>query len=216
MKEIIFIFLVSHAFSVYYLEKGESLKILNRTTEGIVYLNADNFGKNDTIHIQLYCFNSVFYDQIYYEFSDNIPSDEFEPSIKKEPDNYDYSTINEDGEFWTKNVYDIKKDVSAKYLIIKYVCRYYSDSKGFIEIANTLINWILFEYILFICIFGGFFLTICIVFCFKYFTHDNKNVVDPEDDPIITTELQKTNNTPNTPQENDIYYEPPEVNTPKE
>ena len=81
MKEIIFIFLISHAFSVYYIKKHGSVKV--STEDGIVYLNADKFGKNDKIHMQFNAYRSHVDDKIYYEFSDNIPTDTFQPSIGK-------------------------------------------------------------------------------------------------------------------------------------
>ena len=122
--KIIFLFLISHVLSVYYIKKKHgSVKV--RTREGIVYLNVDNFNKNNKIHILFYTYNSVVDKEIHYEFSDNIPNDDFKPSISKKPDAKDSTYEEEDYYDGTigeehKYYYDIKKNVSAKYLIIKY------------------------------------------------------------------------------------------------
>ena len=122
MKEIIFIFLISHVFSVYYIKKHGSVKV--STEDGIVYLNADKFGKNDKIHMQFNAYRSHVDDKIYYEFSDDIPTDTFQPSIGKNPDTSWSSSSGgdedstDDRKTTYKTNYDIKKNVSKKYLFL--------------------------------------------------------------------------------------------------
>ena len=135
MKEIIFIFLISHVFSVYYIKKHGSVKVSTR--DGIVYLNADKFGKDDKIHMQFNAYRSSVDDKIYYEFSDDIPTDTFQPSNSKKPD-ISQSTggddDNEDESTTYKTNYDIKKNVSKKYLVIKYTGYYHNyDNKVFFK-----------------------------------------------------------------------------------
>ena len=141
MKEIfIFIFLISKVLSIYYLEKHGSVKVTTR--EGIVYLNADKFGKNDKIHIQFNAYKSHVDSKIYYEFSDNIPIDTFQPSLPKKPDNSWSSGGSDEDENDKKKTfktsYDIKKDVSAKYLIIKYTEYYHKIIIRYILIVKIL------------------------------------------------------------------------------
>jgi Ca2+/Na+ antiporter len=148
--KIIFLFLISHVLSVYYIKKKHgSVKV--QTEEGIVYLNADNFNKNNKIHILFDACESFVDKEIHYEFSDIIPNDDFIPSISKKPD-AKYSS----GIGYYKYYYDIKKNVSAKYLIIKYTGydRVYWDYTSYLKIENILINWRLFRCGFFYCIIG--------------------------------------------------------------
>ena len=208
MKEIIFIFLISHVFSVYYIKKHGSVKVSKR--DGIVYLNADKFGKNDKIHMQFNAYRSSVDDKIYYEFSDDIPTDTFQPSIGKNPDTSWSSTSGDDetddSKTTYKTNYDIKKNVSKKYLVIKYTGYYNRYSGGYLKIENTLINWGEFLLWFVISIFIFVFSVIGIVLCYCKFC---KNKCKPRRfyiEHVPGTELPKTNETP--PQENDIFYEP--------
>ena len=84
-KFIIFLILISHVFTVYYIKKHGSVEV---TTEiGIVCLKADDFKINDKIHIQFNAYVSHVDNKIYYEFSDKFPNDNFQPSFSKNPDN---------------------------------------------------------------------------------------------------------------------------------
>ncbi len=165
-KEIIFIFLITHVFCVYYIEKKHgSVKVT--TQEGIVYLDADNFGKNDKIHIQFCAYASHVDENIYYEFSDDIPMDDYQPTISKKPNN-SWSTGNDDDsdDSNTSNHinYEIKKDISAKYLIIKYTGYYNYYDNGFLKIENTVINWGKF----FIILFFIFLIATIVLYNYKY------------------------------------------------
>ena len=207
MKEIIFIIFISHVFSVYYIEKHGSVKVTTR--EGIVYLDADQFGKNDKIHIQFNAYKSHVDDNIYYEFSDNIPTDKFQPSFSKKPNFSWKSNYNDEDETNNtyKTSYDIKKDVSAKYLIIKYTEYYnYYYSGGNLKIENTLINWGLFREIL-IYIFWSISFLICIIICYfkiaKKKCKKNRSNIEP-----ITATHNTNDNNESSHQEEDIYYEP--------
>ena len=171
MKEIIFIFLISQIFCVYYIKKKHgSVKVT--TQEGIVYLNADNFGKNDKIHIQFSAFVSHVDEKIYYEFSDDIPMDDYQPTISKKPNDSwetgnikdDYGNTIDNSKTCYKTSYEIKKDISAKYLIIKYTGYYNYYSNGFLKIENTVTNWHKVYTILFII----FLITVIILINYKY------------------------------------------------
>ena len=167
MKEIIFIFLISHVLCVYYIKKHGSVKVSSK--EGIVYLDADKFGKNDKIHMQFNAYRSSVDDVIYYQFSDNIPIDTFQPSNRKKPDTSWWSTTGgeeDDSKTTYKTNYDIKKNVSAKFLVIKYTGYYIRYSWGYWKIENTLINWGQFFIIMIISVFALVFLIIFIVLCY--------------------------------------------------
>ena len=212
MKEIIFIFLISNVFSVYYIKKHGSVKVSTGT--GIVYLNADKFGKNDEIHMQFNAYRSSVDDKIYYEFSDDIPTDTFQPSKSKNPDNSWSSSTGgddetDDSKTTYKTNYDIKKNVSKKYLVIKYTGYYNRYSGGYLKIENTLINWgeffIWFIVSIFILVFSVFFS----VFCYCKFCKKRCKPRRFYIEHITATELPKTNdNTETPPQEKDIFYEP--------
>ena len=154
MKEIVFIFLISYVFSAYYLKKHGSVKV--SAGDGIVYLNADKFGKNDKIHIQFNAYRSHVDERIYYEFSDNKPTNTFQFSNSKKPDSSWTSGGGEDSDDRSKTYktsYDIKKKVSKKYLVIGYTGYYNRYSGGYLKIENTLINWGDFYLGLFISVF---------------------------------------------------------------
>ena len=211
MKEIIFIFLISHVFSVYYIKKHGSVKVT--TQEGIVYLDADKFGKNDKIHMQFNAYRASVDDKIFYEFSDNIPTDTFQPSISKNPDiswssGGDEDDYDDDKKTFKTN-YDIKKNVSAKYLIIKYT-GYYKYSNGYLKIENTFVNWGIFIPAFVGSFFGLIILIILIVFCYSKLCKKKCKKNRPDIDSITATELPKTtNDNIESPQrEDDIYYEP--------
>ena len=209
MKEIIFIFLISNVFSVYYIKKHGSVKVSTR--EGIVYLNADKFGKNDKIHMQFNAYRSNVDDKIYYEFSDDIPTDTFQPSKSKNSDS-SWSSSSGDGKnkkTTYKTNYDIKKNVSKKYLVIKYTGYYNRYSDGHLKIENTLINWGDFLLWLIISIFILVFSVIFILVCYCKFCKKRCKPRRFYIEHITATELPKTNdNTETPPQEKDIFYEP--------
>ena len=214
MKEIIFIYLISHAISVYYIKKKHgSVKVSNK--EGIVYLNADKFGKNDKIHMQFNAYRSHVDDKIYYEFSDNIPTDTFQPSIGKKPDSsWSSSTGGDENNTKEKKTtyktnYDIKKNVSKKYLVIKYSGYYNYHSDGHLKIENTLINWGEFFLWLIISVFILIFLVIGFVILYCKFCKNRCKSRRFHVEHVTTTELSTTNDNVETPpQEKDIFYEP--------
>ena len=206
MKEIIFIFLISHVCStVYYIKKHGSVTV--STKEGIVYLDADKFGKNNKIHIQFNAHISHVDDKIYFEFSDNIPTSTFKPSIPKKPDS-SWGSGGDDEVDTYKTNYDIKKDVSAKYLVIKYTGYYNYEYGGYLKILNTSINWGKFWTIFIISIFALFFFAIIGVPYIRIIIKKCKKKKScPES--ITVNELQKTNyNIESSPTEKDAFYEP--------
>ena len=149
--KIVFLFLISHVLSIYYIKKKHG-SVTVMTKEGIVYLNAENFNKNNKIHILLHAYDSDVDKEIHYEFSDNLPNDDFKPSISKKPDAKYSGYIEEDyddeySRRESKYYYDIKKNVSAKYLIIKYTgLKTINWRDSYLKIENVLINWLLFSY----------------------------------------------------------------------
>ena len=211
MKEIVFIFLISHVFSVYYMKKHGSVKVSSR--DGLVYLNAYEFGKNDKIHMQFTTYRSNVDEKIYYEFSDNIPTDTFQPSKTKKPDiSWLEEDDDDDGVYigtTYKTTYDIKKNVSKKYLIIKYTGYYNNFPSGFLKIENTTINWGYVSGGIITFIFILAFLVFSIVSC--YFKYIKKKSKKKKHDikSITVNKIPKTNdNIETSPQEEDIFYEP--------
>ena len=203
MKKIIFIFLISHVLSVYYIKQKQGSVIVT-TEEGIVYLDADNFDKNDKIHIQFNAYESHVDEEIHYEFSDNIPNDYFQPSISKQPDK---SWSKKDEDDYSKTyftVYDIKKNIFAKYLIIKYTGYYnYDESYGYLKIENTentFINRFNFGTIIMIILFSlAFLIPIIYTFYIEIKKRIKKCLTKTKNNNIKSNSLV---------QKVDIYHEP--------
>ena len=130
-----------------------------------LYLNADEFGKNDKIHFQMNAYNSHVDSLLRYDFTDEEPSDSFKATSTINPTSFWRSSISDDDEvisFTDKYYYDIKKTVSKKYLVVQYFEYKPVISGSYLEIINTYINWgrllnslIIIAVVLFFLIIGG-------------------------------------------------------------
>ena len=137
MKEKFFIFLFSYVLSITFLEKHDSF--ITSEEDGIFYLEAKKFHKNDNIHIQFNALESSVSFSILYEFSDVRPNNTFQPSIPKKADKK-WATYKKDNNkasnYTLKGRFDIKKTVSKKYLIIKYMGFQKYEDYGYLKIEN--------------------------------------------------------------------------------
>lgn len=222
MKEIIYIYLISSVFGVSFLPKHKSIRVKNET--GIVYMNADEFGKNNYIHIEIKVHNNDFNNRIYFDFIDEEPNDSCEPTRLKDPDS-SASTFSEsysdDGgysqSYTYKYYYDIKKDIQKKYFIIKYSGNCQDLKDGYTEIENTIISWNIFFKFL---IYGSIALFILLVLCCCFYKKIKKCIFikgvikKREEKASSEIPLAKTNNHDNNaetpgPQDEDPYSENP-------
>ena len=229
MKKTIFVMLISLVLNAYYLPKYESIKTNNES--GIVYLKATEFNLNKNIYIQLNSHNSHVNKWIEYDFSDDEKFQE--PTKKIEPaSTWSSSTSVNDKvtSFTNKYYYEILKDVSKKYLFIKFSGYTKSMDDDYLEIENTRINWGKLWTILFILFFGLIFLIFfgCYLYhkCIKYKCRKIPNIPLSQDQSEYSNSNNKpdnkvtgnpdfnnytnsnSNNEYNTPQQQNIYYEP--------
>ena len=152
MKRIIFYALIYLVYSMEKLPKYGTIKTYSNS--GTFYLNANDFDKDSTIHIQFTAKNGAMNREIYYEFSDINPEDFIgPPSNPKSPssDGRSSSSVNNiEVSYSNKYYYNIKKDMDKNYLFIKY--------DGFrgnsLKIENTRVDWGTVGTIIAICVFA--------------------------------------------------------------
>ena len=224
MKIIVFFLVISLAYNIIHISKYGSYKFHNITDS--FYLNANEFSKNTKIHIQMNSYNGYVDQEIRYDFTDNEPTDKFTPTRTKMPASSwsSATTVNNKVKSFTeKYYYEIKKDVSKKYLIVRYFGYRKEISSSYLEIINTYINWgklwtALFI-LLFIFVFG--ILGGC-AFYHKYYKikcRKNNSIIEPQtpndynplnnssDNPDFNSKNTYENEYNETPQKDNIYYE---------
>ena len=171
MKEIIIIAFIYFSYcQILYLEKYGTIKGNNST--GIICLNIEKFFINKLIHIQFNAINGKIDEKIYYEFKNNISDIDYKYYEYVDPINSMKSTFLSDSYSYlkrktiTKNYfYDIKKNVDAKYLIIKY-----NEATGdYLKIENTRINWGYMRVFFLVSIFVIVFLLLIISCCVRVY-----------------------------------------------
>ena len=224
MKIIIFISIISIVYNIIYIPKYGEYRF-EKTTD-IFYLNVSEFNQK-TIHIQMNAHNGVVDEDINYDFTDQEPSDSFIASRRKWPASSWHSSSSVNGKvksFTYKYYYEIKKDSSKKFLIIRYM-GYDKRIKGsYLEIINTYINWgklwtalFALAFIIPFSIVGG-----CL-FYHKYYKLKCKkrnSCIEPQSTTDFNAAPNYSSNNPDfddketydnenglTPQKDNIYYE---------
>ena len=178
MKTIIFIFLINSILSVYYLPKHDSIKVTESTA--IVYLYADKFDDNKDIEIDFIIHRGEVNNIIYYDFTDEKPTDSSKPTRKEKGIAKSQSDDEDFTDYSTGYGFRIKKDVSKKYLFFKY-----SGSLPSIkmDIENPLTKKNIF-WICFACAFTAFVIIFLGVCFFLRLREDKKykDNIDKKDD----------------------------------
>ena len=173
-------------------------------------------------------YNGYVDQEIRYDFTDNEPTDTFIPTRRKMPASSwsSSTTVNDKVKSFTKKYYyEIKKDVSKKYLIVRYFGYRKEISGSYLEIINTYINWGKLWTALFILLFifvfgivGG-----CLFYhqYYKKKCRKNNSYIEPQtpndynpqnnssDNPDFNNKNTYENEYNKTPQTDNIYYEPP-------
>ena len=164
--------------------------------------------------------------EIKYDFTDDEPSDSFIPARTKRPASSwsTSTTVNDEVKSFTnKYYYEIKKDVSKKYLIVKYF-GYYKRIKGsYLENINTYINWgklwtalFILAFVIPFSIIGG-----CLFYykCYKKKCRRNQSNIEPKtpndykppnyssDNPDFNSKNTYANEFNATPLKENIFYE---------
>ena len=195
MEKIILIFLIAIILSVddddvYYLPKYGSLE---KKGNSIIYLDADKFGNNSIIHIHFKS-SSNSDSLLYYDFTDVKPTSTSVTTREIKYTFYTYSVDEDDTDNKEYNYYyDIKKDVSKKYL-------FFISPFGMVE--NTFINWALFI-VIFVCLVSGLaaIFLVCLFIYLSVCEKENKQeTINNNETQMTTKESQKNetdcNNTP--------------------
>lgn len=151
MKRIIFYVLIYLVYSMEQLPKYGTIE--KHSDSETFYLNANDFDKDSTIHIQFTAKNGAMNSDIYYEFSDINPEDFIGPPFKpKSPSSISRSSTsvnNVEVSYSNKYYYNIKKDINNNYLFI-----YYDGFRGnSLKIENTKVDWGTVGTIILICVF---------------------------------------------------------------
>ena len=225
MKIIIFFLIISLAYNIIHISKYSSHKFYN--IKDSFYFNANEFEKNEIIHIQMNAYNGVVAQEIKYDFTDDEPSDSFIATSTKSPSSIwsTSTTVNEETKSFTrKYYYEIKKDVSKKYLIVQYFGYNKRIEGSYLEIINTYINWGKLWTALFILAFAIPFSIIggCFLYhkYFKFKCIKNNSYIEPQtpndynppnnssDNPDFNSKNAYENEYNVTPQTDNIYYEP--------
>ena len=225
MKIIVFFLIISLAYNIIHISKYGSHKFHNITDS--FYLNANEFDKNSKIHIQMNSYNGYVDQEIRYDFTDDDPSDSFIPTRKKKPASSASTSTKVNGKvkkFTEKYYYEIKKDVSKKYLIVRYFGYRKEISGSYLEIINTYINWGKLWTALFILAFAIPFSIIggCLFYhkCYKKKCRKNQSDLEPKtpndykppnyssDNPDFNSKNTYENEYKEAPQTDNIYYEP--------
>ena len=187
MKSLIFVLLIFYSFcQIYELKKFNSVK--SNTTNGLAYLNTEDFSIGDTVHIQFNAVNGNVNSKIYYQFHYTIPNSTFYPSNSISPTNYGSTESNILGKitFTKKYYYDIKKKEDGKYLIISYSNFYSRYDNAYLKIEHTKVNWAITLIILF-SIFSLFFIIIVIIIIYiQKYKNNSRNVVIYQASPSST------------------------------
>ena len=223
MRIIVFFLVISFVFNIIHISKYGSHKFYNITES--FYLNANDFSKNTKIHIQMNSYNGYVDQEIRYDFTDNEPTDTFIPTSRKMPASSSSSSSDDDISFTKKYYYEIKKDVSKKYLIVRYFGYRKEISGSYLEIINTYINWgklwniiCILSILIFLSISLGykFYTKYCRIKCRKkksYIEPQTPNDYNPpnnsSDNPDFNNKNTDENEYNETPQTDNIYYEPP-------
>lgn len=138
MNKIILFFLVYKIFCIVHLEKHKSISMTE--SSGTVFLDADKFGKNSKIHLILEAYDGDLDGYIYYCFSETSSKCSFWDKLNydKKTHSYTYDDIDEReiSGYITIYYYNIKKNVSKKYLIFQY-SGFRTDNDGYLLISNT-------------------------------------------------------------------------------
>jgi len=225
MKKLIFCLLISLVLNAYFLPKYKSVTTTEKT--GIVYLNAAEFDLNKNIYIQTNAHNSRINKWIRYDFSDDenflTPSKVLWPAST-----WSSSTSRNDEitSFTNKCCFEILKDSPKKYLFFEFSGYEKVMNEDYLEIENTKINWGKFWPILIIVVISLTFLIFIGVFLYhlvikkncrkresvplnqnqsEYNNPENKVTANPD----FNNYNYNYNNEYNTPQQQNIYYEPP-------
>ena len=190
MKKKIFIFLISYAFSIHFLEKDDSFITIEEN--GIFYLDATKFDKNDNIAIQFNALESSVKLSILYQFSDIQPTYYFQPSTQKKADKK-WATYKDDNNktsnYTLKGRFDIKKTVSKKYLIIKYMGFQKYKDYGYLKIENISKKSNKSYTIVIIILFIVFFILLGLFIFYEYYT---RKKLRENNQPIKETLTSKT------------------------
>ena len=218
MKQLILILLLSYNFciseSINHLEKYDSIKMTSEI--GIVYLDIEEFKEGDTIHMLFDAINGYMGSTLYYEFSDEEPTDINQKFIHSTQPSLTSSTEVQtmtDHTITQSYYYDIEKAENTKYFVMKY-----NNFVGeYLEVENNRANW---GKVLLICIFGGIGLIALIILGIYIFyrimqkRRSRRNVLDyNQNQPTEQTGTpyqQNPQNTYNTNTNTDeAFYEPP-------
>ena len=160
MKRLILILLLICSFNmrddITFLEKyGEVIVVL---PTGIVYLNIQDFGMKETLHILFNAKKGYMNDIIYYDYSDKEPEDidmnlthSMDSTMNAETSNgNDIDYYYRKTDYTKKYYYDIEKVENKKFLIIRY-----SDFNGeYLEIEHNRFNTIILIIIIVSCVVG--------------------------------------------------------------
>ena len=226
MKSIIFVLLIYNSFcQIYELQKYGSVE--TTYSNGIVYLNTEDFSVGDTVYIQFNAVNGEMNPIIYYQFYNSKPNLSFNPSKSMSASNRGNSETNVLGKvtYKEKYYYNIKKEENRKYLIISYSdFQGYSFGKSYLEIEHTKVNWAITMIIIILSVIGLSFIIVIAFICIKRYKKKSKNLINyqattPSYTPPSSIPPQyNQNNTGydsttfnNYPQQQNIYYEPPQA-----